>query len=175
MTFVRPEIRAGLNRWREAIAGVCVSGLGLWWTFVTGGLLFYLGLVLIPVGFSFTALGVQRARLRTGSVGPGIVQIDEGRVIYFGPLTGGVADLDSLTRIEINPGGRPAHWLLHRPGEEVLGIPVSANGAEQLLDAFSILPGFQSARAVAAMRQTGQHALIIWQRGRQDPALPLMP
>ncbi|MEM6481661.1 MAG: hypothetical protein AAF922_05725 [Pseudomonadota bacterium] len=164
MSFVRAEALELIQRWREAIAGVAITGIGLWWIFGTGGLLFWMGLVLLPTGLSLGGLGIQRARLRTSSVGLGIVQIDEGRVIYFGPLTGGAVDLAELTRLDIDPTGRPSHWVLHHPGQEPLFIPVNATGSERLLDAFAMLPQFQTSRAVGALTQTSKEKTIIWQR-----------
>lgn len=164
MSFVRAEALRALHRWREMLAGAALTALGCWWIFGTGGLLFWLGLVLLQAGLALAGLGLQRARLRTGAVGPGIVQIDEGRVIYFGPLTGGAADLATLTRLDIDPTGHPAHWVLDRPGEAPLFIPVNATGGEQLLDAFAMLPGFQTARAVDMMTHPPAAQSVLWHR-----------
>lgn len=178
MSFVRTEALNMIQRWRETLTGAVIAGIGFWWIAGAGGILFWLGLVLVPTGLSLVGLGIQRARLRTGSVGPGIVQIDEGRVIYFGPLTGGGADLATLTRVEIDPTGRPVHWVLHPAGETPLFIPVNATGAEHLLDAFAMLPRFHTARAVALMTKPPATRKTLWQRGpasdrlRQDDITP---
>lgn len=171
MSFIRTEALSTIHRWREALAGAAIAGIGLWWIFGTGGLLFWLGLVLLPTGLSLGGLGIQRARLRTSSVGPGIVQIDEGRVIYFGPLTGGGVDLASLERLDIDPTGRPLHWVLNQPEQEPLFIPVNATGAEQLLDAFSMLPSFQTSRAVSILAHPPETKTLIWTRKRASGLL----
>ncbi|MEM6375146.1 MAG: hypothetical protein AAF686_02835 [Pseudomonadota bacterium] len=162
MSFVRAEALSAIHRWREALAGAVITGIGLWWVFGIGGMLFWLGLVLLPTGLSLAGLGIQRARLRTGSVGPGIVQIDEGRVIYFGPLTGGSVDLTAMNRLDIDPTGRPVHWVLYQPDQDGLFVPVNATGAEQLIDAFAMLPGFQTGLAVAALTQPVPTRTTIW-------------
>ncbi|MEM6576852.1 MAG: hypothetical protein AAF678_00035 [Pseudomonadota bacterium] len=170
MSFVRAEALTAINRWREALAGAAIAGIGLWWIFGTGGLLFWLGFVLLPTGLSLAGLGIQRGRLRTGSVGPGIVQVDEGRVVYFGPLTGGGVDLATLSRLEIDPSGHPAHWVLHQPAEAPLFIPVNATGAEQLFDAFAMLPRFPTAKAVDLMTHPPEGKTLLWHRASPERA-----
>ena len=106
MSFVRPEARAALWRWREVRrrAGWPRSGCGgLGWR--DPALAGIRGAA--DAQAVLTIMGVQRARFRHGGGGPGVVRVDEGQVAYFGPLTGGVVairDLDSLT---LDPSGHP--------------------------------------------------------------------
>jgi hypothetical protein len=163
MSFVRPEASAKLARWREALIGLACLALGAWWAFHLGGLMTWIGGAVMLGGAALIAIGVQRGRFRTGGGGPGVVQIDEGQITYFGPLTGGAVDLADLVRLEYDPAGHPAHWRLSQPGQPPLSIPVTAEGADALFDAFSALPGLRTERMLAAMKSPPPHSVVIWQ------------
>ncbi|MBU2963260.1 hypothetical protein KO516_21015 [Citreicella sp. C3M06] len=162
--MIRPEARAAFARWSEALWGCGVLALGLYWAFFTGGgLLHWLGYAVALAGGLLLLAGIQRGRFRTGSGGPGIVRVIEGRITYMGPLTGGVADLDALTRLELDPSGKPAHWMLHQAGQPTLAIPVNATGGEVLFDAFSALPGLQTERMLSVLNGTSREVVTLWQ------------
>jgi hypothetical protein len=167
MSFLRPEARAGLLRWRETLAGVATVALGLWFVLTSYGVVFGLGVVLILAGAAIAVAGVQRARFRQSTDGPGIVQIVEGRVTYFGPWSGGGASLDRLAWLELVPmhGGAGAWVLIEEEGER-LEIPVDARGAERLFDVFAALPGLDTRAMLAALRPPVQERTQIWQRDR---------
>ena len=170
MSFIRPEIRDLLTRWREVIIGELICLLGLYWAIFAGGLLTYLGYLLIVVGLAMALLGVQRVRFRSGSGGPGLVQVDEGQISYFGPLDGGSVALADLERLALDASGKPAHWVLDQPGQPPLHVPVNAAGAEALFDAFATLPGIRTERMLAEMRRTKAQAVVIWERTALRPA-----
>ena len=44
--FMRPEARAPLWRWREALTGLALVGVGLWWTLGSFGIVRWIGVVL---------------------------------------------------------------------------------------------------------------------------------
>jgi len=164
MTFIRPDARAALWRWREVLTGAGLACLGLWWTLGLTGILHWLGYAVLLVAGAMTIMGVQRARFRHGGGGPGVVRVDEGQVAYFGPLTGGVVairDLDSLT---LDPSGHPAHWVLSQSGAPDLHIPVNAEGAEALFDAFAALPGLRTEHMLAQMQRLPAFPTVIWQK-----------
>ncbi|MEI4232471.1 hypothetical protein [Roseovarius sp. D22-M7] len=164
MSFIRPQARAALWRWREALSGTGLAALGLWWVLGLGGLLHWLGYAVLIIAGAVLVMGVQRARFRNGAGGPGVVRVDEGQVAYFGPLTGGVVairDLDSLT---LDPSGHPAHWVLSQRGAPDLHIPVNAEGAEALFDAFAALPGLRTEHMLAQMRRLPDYPTVIWQK-----------
>ena len=49
MTFIRPEARAAVAQWREALVGGVVLLLGIWWA--SGfGVMKWLGIGLVAVG-----------------------------------------------------------------------------------------------------------------------------
>jgi len=164
MSLIRPEARAALWRWREVLTGAAVLGLGLWWGIGTNGILPWIGGIVGLAGAALVLAGLQRARFRTGSGGPGVVQVDEGRIAYFGPLTGGAVALSEIAAVTLDQSGRPGHWVLSQPGQPDLHVPLNAEGAEALFDAFAALPGFRTERMLAAIRQRGTQQVSIWRR-----------
>ncbi|MCB1311317.1 MAG: hypothetical protein KDK29_05220 [Sedimentitalea sp.] len=170
MSFIRPEARAGIRRWREALAGGGALALGLWWALGPGGLLGWVGWGLVALSAALIVIGLQRGRFRAGGGGPGVVQVDEGRIAYFGPLTGGAVAASDLVRLELDRRGKPAHWVLEQPGQPPLYVPVNAEGAEALFDAFSALPGLRTERMLAELAAQGRGRVVIWQRGAPAPS-----
>ncbi|MEP2530035.1 hypothetical protein [Shimia sp.] len=163
MSFIRPEARAALYRWREVLVGGMIVLLGLWWA--SGfGLLQWLGFGLLILGGALTVAGVQRARFRAGQGGPGVVQVDEGEVMYLGPLNGGTVAMRDLERLELDGGSRPAVWVLTQTGQLGVQIPVNAEGAEALFDAFSTLPGLKTEAMLTQLQARPDHPVVIWQK-----------
>ncbi|KPP84028.1 MAG: hypothetical protein HLUCCA08_00805 [Rhodobacteraceae bacterium HLUCCA08] len=165
--MIRPELRTQLHRWREALIGIGISGLGLWLVLRGHGLVVWLGGVVILLGGALALAGLQMGRFRGSGEGPGVVTIDERRVAYFGPLSGGVADLDLLARLELLPDG-PA-WRLTAENGEMLDIPTDARGAERLLDVFAALPGLRIERLLSALNAPGDTSTLLWRRPDQVP------
>lgn len=163
--FLRPEARASLWRWREIVLAVPFTMLGLWWAFGHFGLLAWLGWGLVGLSGVLVVTGVQRGRFRQGGAGPGYVQLDERRLAYFGPLTGGVMDLDDLCRVALEPKARPApHWILTGIGGQELAIPVNAAGAEALFDVFAALPGIKTGQMLAVLQNTPDARVTVWEQ-----------
>lgn len=173
MSFVRPEARAALWRLREVLVAGALAALGIYWL-TSRGLVAGLGAVCLLAALALAVVGVQRARFRVGSGGPGIVTVDEGQIAYFGPLTGGVVALDDVLRLGLDTRGLPAHWVIDRAGGNSLHIPVTAEGAETLFDAFAALPGLRTERMIGELRRPGGRRAVIWQReGTAPTSLPL--
>ena len=173
MSFVRPEARAALWRLREVLAAGALAALGLYWL-TSRGLVVGLGAACLLAAVALAVVGVQRARFRIGSGGPGIVSVDEGQIAYFGPLTGGVVALDDVLRLSLESAGLPAHWVIDRAGGDPLHIPVTAEGAETLFDAFAALPGLRTERMIGELRRPHGGRTVIWQReGTVPTPLPL--
>lgn len=162
--FFRPEAKAALWRWREVLAAAGFAGLGLYWVFGSGGLLTWLGWALTALSGALAVIGVQRARFRIGAGGPGFVSVDERQITYFGPLTGGFVTTDDLEYVALDPTARPPHWVLRQPERPPLFIPVTAEGAEALFDAFAALPGLRTERMLAELNRHGTHPVVIWER-----------
>lgn len=169
MSFIRPEAKAALWRWREVLIGAVLALLGTSWASGPGGLLGWVGLALVAAGTALVVIGVQRARFRISSGGPGVVQVDEGQITYFGPLTGGAAAVSDLQSLALDPTAKPAHWVLVRPGEPPLTIPVNAEGSDALFDAFASLPGLRVQRMLAELNGENPHPVVIWERNPNRP------
>jgi hypothetical protein len=93
------------------------------------------------------------------------VDVDEGQVTYFGPLTGGAVALRDMEILAlIRSGGQSPHWRLTANGGD-LHIPTDAEGADDLFDAFTTLPGLRTERMVQALRDGTHDDVVIWQRG----------
>ncbi len=166
--MIRPEAKDQLMRWREALTGGALLLLGLWWLAGPGQLLTIPAIVMIIAGLALIRIGFQRARFRSAGAGPGSVRVDEGQVAYFGPLTGGVIALGELQALSLDRRQHPAHWRLKQPGQNELMIPVNAEGAEALFDAFATLPGLKTARMLDALNgraeSGGEQQVVIWHR-----------
>lgn len=169
MSFVRPEARAALWRFREILSGAGVGALGVWLA-LGRGLTVWLGYAAIGVAIGLVIVGLQRARFRTGGGGPGVVGIDEGQIAYFGPLSGGVIAVADLERLTLDPTAQPAHWLLESHAQPPLHIPVNAEGSEKLFDAFSVLPGIKTERMLAELRGRATYPVVIWEKSSARPA-----
>ncbi|WP_298837821.1 hypothetical protein [uncultured Roseobacter sp.] len=162
--MIRPEARETLWRWREVLAGMAAALLGLWWLAGPGRLLVLPAIALLVAGAALIWIGVQRARFRTVGAGPGSVDVDEGQVTYFGPLTGGTVALREMRRLALDGTVFPAHWRLEQPGQPALMIPVNAEGADMLFDAFATLPGLRTAQLLRALEHPANDQIVIWQR-----------
>lgn len=163
MSFIRPEARAVLWRWREVITGGVVAALGLYWA--SGpGLLRWVGLVVLLGGVALAVAGLQRARFRGRDGGPGVVQVDERQITYFGPLDGGAVAIDELSGVSLDARSDPPVWVLRQPGQPELHIPVNAEGTDALFDAFAALPGLRTERMLSQLAQKPDHPVVIWSK-----------
>ncbi|GGL53757.1 hypothetical protein [Wenxinia marina] len=168
--FLRPEVRAAMWRWREPLVAALFAAIGLWWGLTALGPLRWLGWALAALSVAAGLAALRAVRFRRGGGGLGVVEVDEARVTYFGPLGGGSADLGDLERLDLDRDSRPAHWWLTGPGGPPLAIPVDAEGADGLFEAFTALPGLPSGRLVEALQKTGGGRETVWRRPRILPA-----
>lgn len=162
--FIRDDAKAQLMRWREVLAGGAAVLLGGWLMTKSGFLLMFPGFVLLVGGAAMVWIGVQRARFRSTGSGPGSVQVDEGQVTYYGPLTGGAVALREIGSLVYDPTLHPAHWRMMQRGNAELLIPVNAEGAEALFDAFATLPGLSMNDVLQAMKGQSGQPVVIWKR-----------
>ena len=174
MSFFRPEAQAQVWRWREVIVGGGALVLGLYLALGPGGLLSFLGIAAVIGGVLLIWIGIQRGRFRGDSDGVGAVQVDEGQVTYFGPLTGGTIDLREMERLTLAGTMFPAHWRLEQLGVPPLLIPVNAAGAEALFAAFASLPGLRTERMLSTLKANPRQAVVLWHRGPLKPAGALL-
>ena len=163
MSFVRPEVRDGLYRWREVLVGAAALALGLRLASNAFGAVFLIGCGLALAGAALIAAGIQRARFRAGGGGMGIVDIDERQITYLGPYGGGALAVDDLVEIGVDPSRA---WLIRDRNGTHLMIPMNAEGADALFDAFSAVPGLSSAQLVDAARSHPRQYTIVWERAQ---------
>ncbi|MCP5086023.1 MAG: hypothetical protein GY952_04350 [Rhodobacteraceae bacterium] len=173
MTFIRPEVRALLWRWRE----VAVTGLAtLWGIRILGNgvdqasvTTTIFGIALASVAAALLFLAILRVKFHKPTRAEGVVEVTERQVGYLGPDTGSYVSLDDLTRLEIvtsdkGPYEDDVFWILTHHGGAPLMIPASAEGTDQLFDAFSALPGIRFEEAIKAMGSTKNARFLIWEK-----------
>lgn len=170
--MIRPEATAALARWREALAGLALVAAGLWAALASFGLLAWLGWAGVAAGAALVFAGVQRGRFRGRQGGPGVVEVVEGRIAYFGPLEGGTVALSELEELRLDPTAEPPAWILVQPERPPLSIPVNAAGADQLFDAFASLPGLQTGHLLAELEKGGRWPVVIWEHPARRPSRP---
>ena len=101
--MIRREIREGAWRWREVIAALALSAVGLWLGFASFGIVQWIGWGLAALGAALAISAAQKVRFQPDGEGAGVVTLDERRVTYLGPLDGGVADLDLMVQLDLTP------------------------------------------------------------------------
>jgi hypothetical protein len=71
------------------------------------------GWVLAAVGVAAMIPAIRRARFQASGEAPGVVQVDERRILYMGPTHGGAVAVDELTQLSLRrmEDGRAA-WVL---------------------------------------------------------------
>lgn len=161
--MIRPELRDGFAKWRDVLIGLAVAVLGAWWATTTFGIFAYVGYAVIALGVVLMIGGWQRMRFQTEGQGPGVVQIVERRLSYFGPLTGGTIDMDDAVRLELIRSGTPAHWRVSG-AEGQVDIPVNAKGSDVLFDVFASLPEIDMGAVVGAVQDSATTDQVLWQR-----------
>ncbi len=172
--MIRPELRAALTRWREVLVGAAVAAAGLGWMQATdSGFFQALAGGVALVGAALSWIGYRRLRFAGGAEGPGIVQVVEGQISYFGPFQGGFIALRDLDEVHLIDHGRA--WMLVPRDDLPVTIPVGATGAAALFDAFASLPGMDMQALIRARDATDPpSAQLLWthpRRARDHPAL----
>lgn len=173
---LRARIAAFLRDWAEPVAYgaaaltilLLLNALG-WMRGPAGWILLgVFALVLWRLFRSAYADGLLRRRVADG---PGLVEIDERRIAYFGPETGGAISIDAIARVEIHstadgPFAEDLFWIIETEGAPAarLTIPNSALGADRLLGALSALPGFDHEAVIRAMGSTQDARFVLFER-----------
>lgn len=137
--------------------------LALWMALGTFGVTRWLAGALGLLGVGLLWTGAQRWRFARPGRGPGVVEVDERRLTYWGPLSGGTVDLDDLLRLDLDSDSSPPCWVLVTLRGESLSVPVNAERAEALLDLFTALPGLRTEAMLAALERTGGGTVTLWQ------------
>lgn len=174
MSFVRPEVLQGFVRAREVIFGGVVAAAGIWSIWMGGYFFVPMGVAVLALGIGWSVLALRRMRFGQAGEAPGVVEVDEAQIAYFGPRVGGTIGLPDLVEIRLLTVRGRRIWRLRQADGQSLLIPVEAAGAERLFDAFTALPGMDSAVLIAALQARGPASgraiavdgdtRLIWQR-----------
>jgi hypothetical protein len=168
MSFIRPEIWNKFWRWREALFGLFMSGCGMFWAVGQQGVLAAIGTSIAIVGVLIIFAGIQRTRFRVGAGGPGVVQVHERLVTYYGPLEGGSVSMDALHSVELEPQAKPAaEWVLKEVDGTTLHIPTNAANAEALFDVFAALEGIKTENMLAKLNSSPGERVTIWNQAQR--------
>ncbi|RUS60760.1 hypothetical protein EGN72_07625 [Pseudorhodobacter sp. E13] len=151
MSFIRPEARAALWRGREVFAALGLGAIGLWCIALGGLVLAPVGAAIAALAAGFGLLAWRRLRFAQTGDAPGVVELDEGQISYFGPSFGGAVALRELVELRLLTVQARRVWRLRQQDGQVLLIPVEAAGADRLFDAFASLPGMDSRDLVDAV------------------------
>ena len=163
--MIRPGAADLLRRWREALVGAAALALGLWLWAAARGLPSVLGAVAALVGAVLLLSGIRRALFASDAEAPGMVEVDEGRITYLGPVMGGSVEIDDVTEVAFRRTATgEAFWRLAQEAGRPLAIPEGAAGAERLLDALVSLPRLDTGAMVRAVRAPGPATIVVWRR-----------
>lgn len=166
MSFVRPEVARSLQRWRETLIGAALLIGALILLQDSFGGRFWIGVLVALFGAGLVITGIPRARARGLGGGAGVIEVDERRITYFGPLSGGAMALEDVVRLAADPGRR---WVLTSSDGELMTIPMDAEGHEALFDVFAALPGLSAHRLSQTLRSDVPVRRVIWEK--QHPRL----
>jgi hypothetical protein len=165
MSLIRPEIARRAHRWREVIAAGLVAMAGLWIATRGGWLLGPVGGLVMALGAGMGWMGWRRLRFARAPSAPGVVDIDEGQIGWFGPGIGGFVSLSDLADMGLVTVAGLRCWRFRQTDGQTLLIPVAAQGADRLYDALTALPGIDGASLLAALDRATDTP-VIWRRTR---------
>lgn len=172
--MIRPEAKAFLARYAQAIIGACLAVLMLYWTLSIPGVLRYLTGVLAFFGAALAIDGFRRGRHRRGGAeAEGVVEIDERRITFLTANWGGSLSINDLAKIEVGQRSEALFWRIRDIFGSVLLVPYTARGAEGLVDAFEALDGFDLGNVGRAIEKSGDHMTTVWTRSNSVPVDPL--
>lgn len=169
--MIRPDVTAALARWREVIAATATGIFGLWVASFGGYLLVPAGGLIAVASLAWGIVAFRRLRFETPVHAPGLVEVDEGQVGYFGPTFGGMVALADLDELRLTEWHGVRQWRLRTGDGQVLLIPEGAKGTERLFDAFATLPGIDLAALTRAHAAAGAPAEPVWRRARAPAAV----
>lgn len=170
--FLRPEARAAFYRHRDLLIGAAVMALGLYWALTKFGLLVWVGWAFVIAGVGLLAAGLQRLRFTSEHGGVGIVTVKEGQITYLAPFNGGLVAQSEITALILDRTLDQPAWIIRQLGQHDVEIPVNAEGAEKLFDAFGALQGLSMSDLLAAVESPEKQQFVIWESRIQDENVP---
>lgn len=166
--MIRAELRALAARWSEALTALAVCVFALWLALRGGWFFALLGALAGLVGAALLIGAWRRLPFRRPVDAPGVVEVVEGAVRYYGAATlGGEIALRDLAEIRLLRLRGHGHWRLRSGAGEALLIPVDAAGAEALADAFTALPELDMGAVSAALAHVADQpdaVRTVWRR-----------
>jgi len=169
MSFLRPEATAALRRWAEPAAAAVLAGLAGWAGVggaLQGSVLGWIALAAAALALFWLRAALLNALAARPVTGAGLVVLREGEVGFMGPERGGFVELDYLVRSELygTGAGRPPVWRLVGREGPTLVIPASAEGADRLPEALTVLPGYSDLVAVGLLQRNRPGRHLVWER-----------
>lgn len=181
MSFLRPEALSALRRWREVGVATLLAAFGLWLAQAGGYVLLPFGALMVVLALGLGVLALRRLRFAQGrardGAAPGVVEVIEGQISYYGPSSGGHVALPDLAELRLITLHGTRFWRLKQSDGQALLIPISATGAERLFDAFAALPGMDTQTLVAALatapapRTQGRGLMLVEDAGMVGPVI----
>jgi hypothetical protein len=166
--MIRPDLRTWAAQRSEAIVATLILLAGLWLTLRGGWFFAAVGALVLLVGLSLLIGAIRRLPFRRGIAAPGVVEVDEGAVRYYGAaVLGGEIALRDLVEIRLLRLKGRGHWRLRSATGEALLVPVDAAGSDALAHAFTALPGLDMGAVSAALAHVAdQHDAVrtVWRR-----------
>lgn len=151
---IRSETRDWIARHGEALIAAAILLAGLWLALRGGWFFGILGGLAALVGVSLLIGALRRLPFRRAIAAPGMVEVDEGAIRFYGASTlGGEIALRDLVEIRLLLVLGQPHWRLRNRHGEALLVPVDAAGAEALVHAFTALEGLDMGALSHALQQ----------------------
>lgn len=171
MSFIRPEAAAFIKKWREAMIGGCVLMFNLQLVATSFGTLRGIAWAGVLLGAALFIEGVRRARFPAQDGGPGVVEVVERQITYFGPHGGQSISVDDLSRVDVRAttgGGNVADFFWEFTDTEgtQLSIPSNAEKSESLIDVLSVLDGVDYDAVRRANRSDTEDVFAVWRLSR---------
>lgn len=174
MNFIRPEVKAFLYKWREALISAVILLGSLQAASMSVGFLKYMSYAGALVGAALFIEGVRRARLPYDAGGVGVVEVDERRITYLGPTGGGAISINDLVRVKVRttalgPFASDFYWEFTDSDGQRLTIPGDAENAGALFDALTALKGADYEAVIRASAITEESEHLVWTSAQSGP------
>ncbi len=162
-----------LRKWSEALVMAAVLLVAIWLYLradaTANAALLVIASILIGASIALLFLAIRRVRLHSEKQGFGMVEVQERKITYFGPDTGGAVSIDDLSKVEIVSTHATGYvdvtyWQLTDRWGNILIIPAGAEGSDAMVDSFSALSGVKYDLIIAAMAATDDALFTIWKK-----------